>query len=151
MSTRVSMRTDAYITFRLARQLLGLPVARVQEVITGERIFRVPLVSDHIAGFLNLRGQIVTALDLRAALELGAPTRQGGMHVVVRDGDELFALVVDRVGDVLEVRADEVEPPPTTLDPVWKRCCEGVVRMESELLVLLRLDALLRSSGGAAG
>ncbi len=151
MTPRAPVHAEAYITFRLGEQLLGLPAARVQEVVAGERIFAVPLAPEEVAGFLNLRGQIVTAVDLRAALGLEAAELEETMHVVVRDDEELFALVVDRVGDVLEVRADEVEPAPTTLDAAWKRCCSGVVRMDAELLVLLELDPLVRLSADTAG
>src|SRR5690606_15557418 len=108
-------RLQGYVSFELNRQWLGVPVERVQEVLVAQRISPVPLASGEIAGFLNLRGQIVTAIDLRA--RLGLPPRGEGetcMNIVVRDGDELFSLVADAVGDVVESTADSLEQTPRT-------------------------------------
>ena len=144
-----TLRDHGFVTFRLDRQWLGLPVVLIQEVLSGQTICPVPLSPPEVQGFLNLRGQIVTALDLRAVLGL-PPRRQAGsfMNVVVQHDEELYSLVVDEVGDVLEVGADEVQPPPRTLDAVWRSCSQGVVRMESGLLVVLDVRAAL--GGGAS-
>ena len=144
-----TLREHGFVTFRLDRQWLGVPVVSIQEVLAGQTICPVPLSPPEVQGFLNLRGQIVTALDLRAVL--GLPRRpEGGpfMNVVVQHEDELYSLIVDEVGDVLEVGADEVQPPPRTLDAVWRSCSQGVVRMESGLLVVLDVRAAL--SGGSS-
>ena len=138
------LRDHGFVTFRLERQWLGLPVVMIQEVITGQDVTPVPLSPAEVQGFLNLRGQIVTAIDLRAVL--GLPAREKGepfMNVVVQDEGELFSFIVDKVGDVLEVGERGVEPAPKTLDPVWKQCCRGVVRMERELMVVLDVDTVL--------
>lgn len=141
---QLRLRDHGFVTFRLAGQWLGLPVVMIQEVIPGQAVAPVPLSPREVQGFLNLRGQIVTAIDLRAVL--GLPPREEGephMHVVVADGGELFSLVVDHVGDVLEVGDHGVEPTPKTLDPVWKQCSKGVVRMERELMVVLDGDMVI--------
>lgn len=133
-----------YVSFRLAGEHLGIPVTRVQEVLTAQTISPVPLAPAEVAGFLNLRGQIVTALDLRT--QLGLPPRAADappMNVVVRDADEMFSLLVDEVGDVVDAPADAVEPTPSTLDERWRRCAEGVLRLPEGLMVVLSLDALL--------
>jgi purine-binding chemotaxis protein CheW len=143
-----TLREHGFVTFRLDRQWLGVPVVLIQEVLSGQTICPVPLSPPEVQGFLNLRGQIVTALDLRAVL--GLPPRAAAtsfMNVVVQHEDELYSLIVDEVGDVLDVGADEVQPPPRTLDAVWRSCSQGVVRMESGLLVVLDVRAAL--SGGA--
>ena len=143
-----SLRDHGFVTFRLDRQWLGIPVVLIQEVLTGQRVTPVPLSPAEVEGFLNLRGQIVTAVDLRSVL--GLPQRSADascMNVVVRQDDELFSLIVDEVGDVLEVGERSVEPTPKTLDAVWKACSRGVVRMEAGLLVVLDVDTVL---GGAA-
>ena len=149
---QLRLRDHGFVTFRLGDQWLGVPVVMIQEVIAGRRISPVPLSASEVQGFLNLRGQIVTAVDLRAVL--GLPPREEGdpfMNVVVKDGDELFSLVVDEVGDVVEVGDSGVEPTPKTLDAVWKRCCQGVIRMERGLLVVLDVGVVLGSEmAGAA-
>lgn len=141
---------EGYVSFRLTEQWLGIPVVRVQEVLVAQRISPVPLAPLEIAGFLNLRGQIVTAIDLRA--KLGLPPRDAGeseMNIVVRDGDELFSLIVDAVGDVVEASADTLDPTPRTLDPIWRSACDGVIRMSMGLLVIMNVDEVL--NGAAPG
>ena len=104
-----------------------------------------------MAGFLNLRGQIVTAVELRT--RLGLPPRDPEhppMNVVVRHEGELFSLLVDEVGDVLSVEGTAVEPPPPTLDPTWRQACAGIVRRERGLLVVVHVHALLRLELAAA-
>ncbi|MFN8667005.1 MAG: chemotaxis protein CheW [Gemmatimonadaceae bacterium] len=140
-----------YVTFRLADQWLGIPVLLVQEVLLAQRIARVPRTPEEVAGFLNLRGQIVTAVELRT--RLGLPPRDpehAPMNVVVRHEGELFSLLVDEVGDVLSVEGTAVEPPPPTLDPTWRQACAGIVRRERGLLVVVHVHALLRLELAAA-
>lgn len=135
---------STYISFYVAGQLLGVPIERVQEVLVVQRICRIPLASKSIAGLINLRGQIVTSVDLRERLNL-PPREENGevINIVVRDGDELFSLMADSVGDVLEVRQDSYEAPPPTLDSCWKKCCEGVHRLKSGILVIIGVPLLL--------
>lgn len=137
-----------YVTFRLTDQWLGIPVTIVQEVLAAQRIASVPLSPPTIAGFLNLRGQIVTAVDLRVTLRL--PPREAGsevMNVVVRHEGELFAFMVDEVGDVVSVDADAVEPAPSTLDDRWRVACAGIVRRDRGLLIVMNVQELLRAEG----
>jgi len=134
-----------YVTFRLADQWLGIPVMVVQEVLVAMRIARVPMSPEAIAGFLNLRGQIVTAVDLRTTLRL--PNREPDaevMNVVVRHESELFAFMVDEVGDVVSVPNDTVAPTPATLDARWRTVCTGIVRRERGLLLVMSVHEALR-------
>lgn len=134
-----------YVTFRLADQWLGIPVMGVQEVLTAQRIARVPMAPTTIAGFLNLRGQIVTALDLRQTLGLDARAPDDDvMNVVVRHEGELFALMVDEVGDVVSVTEHAVQPTPASLDARWRAACVGIVRREHDLLLVLSVHEVLR-------
>lgn len=140
-----------YVTFRVGDQWLGIPVVMVQEVLTAERIARVPLAPREVTGFLNLRGQIVSAIDLRARLDLPPRAQdQRFMNVVVRDREELFSFLVDEVGDVQTVGAHGLEPVPATLDPHWRQVCEGVVRRKTDLLVAVCAEKLLRVAESAA-
>jgi purine-binding chemotaxis protein CheW len=147
-TTRTGQRVHAqseYVTFRLADQWIGIPVMIVQEVLVPQRIAHVPMAPEAIAGFLNLRGQIVTAVNLRTTLRL--PARADGedyMNVVVRQDGELFAFMVDEVGDVVSVDDVAVEPVPTTLDERWRSASLGIVRREAGLLVVMDVRELLR-------
>lgn len=138
---------QGYVSFQLNGQWLGIAVECVQEVLVAQRISPVPLAPDEVAGFLNLRGQIVTAIDLRT--RLGLPRRaddQSCMNIVVRDGEELFSLVADAVGDVVEAPGDALEPTPRTLEPLWRSVCEGVIRLPIGLLLVVNVDELLHGT-----
>lgn len=140
-----SATLSEYVTFRLAEQWLGIPVDMVQEVLMAQRIARVPLAPTAIAGFLNLRGQIVTAIDVRTTLALPARDPMDGvMNVVVRQEGELFAFMVDDVGDVVAVDNDALETTPPTLDARWRAACQGIVRRDADLLLILDVQAFLR-------
>lgn len=138
--------TGEVVTFRVGDQWFGVDVMNVQEVIGQLRIARVPLAGAGIAGFLNLRGQIVTAIDVHRRLEISRHPSESSMNVVVRDGDELFALVVDEVGDVAAVSPGTLEPAPASLVGTWSRACNGVVRMDQGLLAIVDVRRLLEDS-----
>ncbi len=140
-------RTDEVVTFRVGSQWFGVPVLSVQEVLNHQRVARVPLARPCIAGLLNLRGQIVTAIDMHNRLEISrAASESLLMNVVVCDGGELFALVVDEVGDVAAVPPDDLERLPASLDGCWARICTGVVRMDQGLLAIVDVTRLLDES-----
>jgi purine-binding chemotaxis protein CheW len=141
--TAILAAPDEVVTFRVGAQWFGVAVLDVQEVICHQRIARVPLAPAGIAGLLNLRGQIVTAIDLHQRLEISQSPSESLMNVVVRDGDELFALIVDEVGDVAPVNPETLEALPRSLDGAWSRTCTGVVRMEQGLLAILDVTRLL--------
>ncbi|MEM8799684.1 MAG: chemotaxis protein CheW [Pseudomonadota bacterium] len=138
-----------YVTIRLADQLLGLPVLQVQDVLKAQPVTRVPRAPGWVAGVLNLRGRIVTAIDLRG--RLGLTPRSGGAHqsmsIVVDRGKEPFAFLIDSVGEVLHLDRSEFEKNPVTLDPRWRQVSAGVFRLDSELLVILDIDALINIEG----
>jgi purine-binding chemotaxis protein CheW len=138
--------TDDVVTFRLSDQWFGIAVLDVQEVIGRQRIARVPLAAPSVAGLLNLRGQIVTAIDLHQRLQIPRDTSESLMSVVVRDGDELFAFIVDEVGDVATVPPGTLEPLPAGLDGTWAHVCTGVVRMDQGLLAVVDVTRLLDES-----
>lgn len=134
-----------FVTFRLADQWIGIPVLMVQEVLMTHRIARVPWAQDAIPGLLNLRGQIVTAVDLRTTL--GLPARDVHttyMNVVVRYEGELFAFMVDDVGDVVTVAPPAIDAAPPTLGERWRAATSGIVRREHDLLVVMNVPALLK-------
>jgi purine-binding chemotaxis protein CheW len=134
-----------FVALMLGDQLCGIPVLAVRDVLGEQTITRVPLAPREIAGSLNLRGHIVTAIDLR--LRLGLPPAPPGtprMSVVAEDAGELYALLVDRVSEVMSLKARTMEPNPPTLPPPWADLSSGICRLEGRLLVLLDVERLIR-------
>ncbi len=132
------------VTLSVAGQLCGLPVQSVRDVLGPQSITRIPLALPEIAGSLNLRGKIVTAIDLRRRLDLppaaaGAPR----MSIVTEQGTELYALLVDQVTEVLTLPAAGIERVPPNLPPGWRRFSTGVHRLADRLMVILDLGRVL--------
>jgi purine-binding chemotaxis protein CheW len=133
-----------FVSMTVAGQLFGIPVLTVQDVLGEQRITRVPLALPEVAGTLNLRGRIVTAIDMRHRLGLAArPPEITGMNVVVDRGGELYSLIVDSVGEVLSLEAELYERNPSTLEPGWREFSVGVYRLQNELMVVLDVAKLL--------
>lgn len=130
--------TKQYATFFLNDLFLGVEVVKVQEVIRYQEMTRVPLAPAMIQGLINLRGQIVTAIDLRRRFELpGRAEGQLPMNVVVRTHDGAVSLLVDEIGDVVEVEDDGHERPPETLRGVARELVTGVYKLKNRLLLIL--------------
>ncbi len=132
----------SYLTFTLADQLCAVPVPCVRDVLAPQVVTRIPLATREIAGSLNLRGRIVTAIDLRRRLGL-ADTGEPRMSVVTEQGGELYALLVDSVQEVLSLAPAEIERNPPTLPSPWSGYSVGVCRRPDALLVLLDVARLL--------
>lgn len=148
MTDTLSEREDTsmreYVTATIGGQLCGIPVMKVQDVLGPQQITPVPLSAPEVAGSLNLRGRIVTAIDLRVRMGLPArDTEDKGMSVVVEHENELFSLMVDGVGEVLKMSDKSFERNPPTLDSLWRSYSEGVYRLEEGLLVVLDVGNLL--------
>lgn len=127
-----------YCTFRVAGLLLGVEVQQVQEVIRYQALTRVPLAARAITGLINLRGQIVTAIDLRE--QLGLPQREPNqlpMNVVIRDDEGAVSLLVDEIGDVMEVDSQAFEQPPATVSGPARTLITGAYKLPHELLLVL--------------
>jgi purine-binding chemotaxis protein CheW len=138
-----------YVTFVIAGQLFGIPVLKVQDVLASCEVTRIPLAPPEIAGALNLRGRIVTAIDVR--LRLGLAAREGAgedMSIVVDQGGELYSLMVDEVGEVLSLDPKGFQRNPPTLDPRFREYSNGIYRLKDRLLVVLDVDGLLDYGGG---
>jgi purine-binding chemotaxis protein CheW len=137
-----------FVMLTVAGQACGVPVATVRDILGEQAITRIPLAPPEIAGSLNLRGRIVTAVDLRRRLNLAAPPDgHKPMSVVAEHGGELYALLVDQVSEVMSLRAEDFEPNPPTLDPVWAIYSTGIYRLEDRLLVVLDVSKVLDLSG----
>lgn len=143
-------KTQQLCTFFVADRFFGVDVTRVQEVIRYQEITPVPLASSVIRGLINLRGQIVTALDMRA--RLGLPARANGdlpMNVVVRTDDGAVSLLVDEIGDVVEVADTNREPPPETLVHGSRELIAGVCKLKDRLLLVLDPERAIAGSADA--
>jgi purine-binding chemotaxis protein CheW len=137
-----------FCTFSVEGLHLAVDVARVQEVIRHQGLTRVPTAPPVVRGLINLRGQIVTAIDLRRRLEL-TPLRDDDrpMNVVLRADDGAVSLLVDEIGDVLELRDAELEPPPETVAPVVRELITGIYQHRDRLLLILDPDRVLAPAG----
>jgi purine-binding chemotaxis protein CheW len=133
-----------YVTMSIGGQTFGIPVLKVQDVLGAQTITRVPLAPVEVAGSLNLRGRIVTAVDVR--LRLGLPKRENeksAMSVVVEHQGELYSLLVDSVGEVLSLETRDYQRNPPTLNPRLREFSDGIYRLKDSLLVVLSVSSLL--------
>jgi len=127
-----------FCTFWLGELYYGVDVLRVQEIIGHQELTRVPLAPPEVRGLINLRGRIVTALDLRRRLGLGeAPEGLRPKGVVVRSDDGVVSLLADEIGDVLEVEDSAFERPPETLDGEARELIRGAYKLKDRLLLML--------------
>ncbi len=127
-----------FLTFFVDRLFFGVEVEQVQEVLRYQEMTRVPLAPPVVRGLINLRGQIVTAIDLRRRLELGeAAADRLPMNVVVRTDDSRVSLLVDEIGDVLEVEDSTFERPPATLNPTARGLIRGIHKLNNRLMHVL--------------
>jgi purine-binding chemotaxis protein CheW len=136
-----------YVTVVIGGQLFGLPISRVQDVFMPERVTRVPLSAPEIAGVLNLRGRIVTVIDMRR--RLGLPPRtddKPSMAVGIELKGESYGLLIDTVGEVLKLGETTFEPNPVNLDVRLARVSGGVHRLDGQLMVILDVDCVLNTA-----
>ena len=136
--------TIEYVTATIGGQLFGLPISGVQDVFVPERVTRVPLAAPEFAGMLNLRGRIVTAIDMRLRLGL-APADEGKprMAIGIESKGESYGLLIDSIGEVLKLPAAGREDNPVNLDLRLARVSAGVHRIDDRLLVVLDVDRVL--------
>lgn len=138
------MSSTEYITLKIGGQLFGAPVSDIHDVFAPTSITPVPLGPQEVAGVLNLRGRIVTAVDSRA--RLGLPKRDPDasiMAIHIEMKGESYGLIIDEVGEVLRLEDTDREDIPANLDSVWAQIASGVYRLEKELLVILEINKVL--------
>jgi purine-binding chemotaxis protein CheW len=144
MTGGLDQATQGYVTVETAGQLFGLRLERERDVFVPRGLSQVPLAPPEVAGLLNLRGRIVTAIDLRR--RLGLPPRSDGsapIAVGMEERGELYGLIVDRAGDVLHLERSSYEANPVNLDARWARLCAGVHRLDHKLMVVLDVEKVL--------
>ncbi len=136
--------TREYVTVKISGQLFGLPIEKVQDVFMPDAITEVPLALPEVAGVLNLRGRIVTAIDMRKRLSL--PPNENvtaQMAVGLEFNGESYGLIIDEVGEVLKLDQTNFETNPSNLDPRWTMISVGVQRLDGQLMVILDVNRLL--------
>lgn len=139
-------RSDStqYVTVVIGGQLFGLPISKVHDVFVPESMTRVPLSAPEIAGVLNLRGRIVTAIDMRRRLGLPPSERTGTvMAVGIEYRGESYGLIIDEVGEVLTLPSASREANPANLDRRWAEISGGVHRLSGQLMVILDVERVL--------
>lgn len=141
--------TRQYVSCTVGDLLIGLRVDVVREVTSGSDLTPVPLASPLVSGLLNLRGEIVTAIDLRRCLQLAdRPAGERAVNLILRSEDSSVSLLVDQVGDVLEVGDDQIQPPPRTLTGAARDLITGIHKLDGRLLLMLDTDGVLSFSSG---
>ncbi len=145
LSTHPGGNLEDFVTFFIGDQMFGIPVLRVQDILTPDQIAPIPLAPNEVVGSINLRGRIVTVIDVRT--RLGLPPREGertgNMGVTVEQNNDLYTLLVDKIGDVIGLSKEFYEKNPATLDPKWREFSNGVFRLEKSLMVVLDINNLL--------
>tara|TARA_B100000315_G_C14584675_1_gene592300 strand:- start:413 stop:919 length:507 start_codon:yes stop_codon:yes gene_type:complete len=141
--------TEDFVTFRIGTQLFGVHVLKVRDILHLEQIAFIPLAPPQVAGSINLRGQIVTVVDVRVCLGLSDQSfrikdgaEDAPIGVTIEKGADLYTLLVDEIGDVLSVAEEQQEPVPKTIDENWRSYASAVYRLEGELLIVLDSDKL---------
>jgi purine-binding chemotaxis protein CheW len=152
LATTVSYDLDApveaeqqYVTLRVNGQLFGISVMDVCDILRPMKVTPVPLAPSEIAGSMNLRGRIVTVINMRTRLRL--PPKENPeqvMFVVVEHDKELFSLIVDSVGDVMSLPKRGLEKTPSNMQAEWRGLCQGVYKLEKELLLIVDITTILK-------
>ena len=138
-----------YVTTMIGGQLFGLPISRVQDVFMPERLTRVPLASNDVAGVLNLRGRIVTAIDMRARLGLPKERPIGRRWLSVSNcAAKSYGLLIDSIGEVMKLPDEGREVNPANLDPRMTEMSAGVHRLDGQLMVVLDVERVLEIVSG---
>ncbi len=133
-----------YVTASVGGEFIGLPILRVQDVFVPERVTRVPLAPPEVAGVINLRGRIVTLIDLRCRVGMAPrPEATAAMAIGVESRGESYGLLIDTIGEVLRLAETEREPNPVNLDPALARISTGIHRLNGRLLMVLDIERVL--------
>lgn len=134
-----------FVTVYVDKQLFGIPVEKVQDILIPEQIAHIPLAADKVAGSINLRGRIVTVIDFRKCLGL-PKIKDNRQHLAtVEVGEELYSIRVDDVGTVMTIKTKEIEHNPSTMDKKWQGVSSGVVKLDKKLMIILDVEALIRN------
>lgn len=136
--------TGQFLTAYVGGHYLGIPIQNVQDVIGPHDITRIPLARLSVAGILNLRGRIVSAIDMHRRFNVGTENHfSQSMGIIVESNEELFSLLVDKVEDVLTIYYRDIEKSPVTLNPVWNYVCSGVYQIKDKIMIIVDPEKIL--------
>lgn len=136
-------KIEEILTVYIAGQQFGIALTQIQDVLHPQNITPVPLSAPEIEGTLNLRGRIVTAIDVRRRLKIPPMEDGNRMSVVVEHDGELFSLLIDHVADVLKLDSSKFDQVPSTLDPIWQEVALAIYRLKDDLLIVLDVSKLI--------
>ncbi len=139
-----------FVTFTIGGQICGIPILQVRDVLGPQGITPIPLAPSEVAGSLNLRGRIVTSVDLRVRLGLPRSDVQDRMSIVVEHHGDLYSLIIDSIGEILELSSEILERAPPTLDASWSSFSKGIYQLDVGLLLVLDIDIILDIGQSAA-
>ena len=135
---------EQFLQIKVGEQLFGIPVVRVRDVLKPQKITKIPLASPEILGFMNLRGRIVTVIDMRKRLNSeDTPEAKKKMFVVVESDNELYCLQVDGVGETMTLPVSDFEKNPENMLPLWKDLSRGVFKLDKDLMLVLDIGNLV--------
>lgn len=133
-----------FVTFVIHGQLFGIPTMEIQDVHNVQKITPIPLAPPEVAGALNIRGKIVTAVDLRTRLGLSrAETESTKKSIVVEYGHDFYSLLIDEIGDVLSLKRSQMERNSPTMDARWRDISEGIFQLDGKLMIVTSVARLL--------
>lgn len=134
------------LTVHLGDQLFAVPILKVQDVLQTQSLTPVPMAKPYIEGVMNLRGRIVTVINLYKRIKGDSGhKRRDPMNVVIENNGELYSILVDKVGDVITLDREEIEDPPLTLETSWRQVIEGVYQLEHKIVLLLDVEKILHA------
>jgi purine-binding chemotaxis protein CheW len=139
--------TTQVLTVYMNGKTFGIPIQTIQDVLMTQPVTAVPLAGLAVKGVMNLRGRIVTIIDLPVYLGLSSGVSENGMNVVLESGNELFSFLVDGVGDVITILPDIAEDLPPTLDPLWKSVASHIYPLAETLMIVLKPSAIFATFG----
>ncbi len=142
------IETQKFLKVQIAGQVFGINAIDVEDIIDDNDINNIPLAPDYIVGSINLRGKIVTVMDLKKKYNLShqEEERKRHLNVVMSINDEFYSILVDKVYEVLDLNMDDVDFNPATLDKKWQNISSGIYQLEEELLILLETQELFKKT-----
>ena len=139
----VEVKTVQYCGFKIGNEEYAIPVMEVQEVIKPQMVTPIPLAQEQIRGLINLRGQIVTCVSLRRLFDQDDDLSKDHMNIIVRGADGLFSLVVDEVTDIIDIKLEDLERSPDTINPSLKKYVDKIYKRDKGLVILLKIKELI--------
>lgn len=145
--------TTMFVTFFVSGQMFGLDITHAHEIFYPEAIYHVPMAPSQVAGLINLRGRIVTVINMRDRLSIDEQDDASGKrrpYITTDMKGELYSLRTDKIGDILEIDSADVRPVPPTVPPSWRQMASGVCQLQGALLIILDLYAVLADAARAS-